>query len=144
MTVALINQPPHRSTTICSLQRRPTLSNTIVSQTSDIQRIHGKHTSMPQPVHEPFSRRQKQSFACSPTRLSSIAQPSSPSTPDQWPSTAQERVEIAHHLPSSYLRRTMLHSHIVHSAPGGVTAHSSSSRCSCHIGTLQLVITNAR
>jgi hypothetical protein len=99
---------------------------------------------MPQPAHEPFSRRQKQFFACSPTRLSSIAQPSSPTTPDQWPSTAQERVEIAHHLPSSYLRRTMLHSHIVHSAPGGVTAHSSSSRCSCHIGTMQLVITNAK
>lgn len=140
MTVALINQPPHRRTAICSLQRRPTLSNTIVTSNAYME----NHTSMPQPAHEPFSRRQKQSIACSPTRLSSIAQPSSQTTPDQWPSTAQERVEIAHHLPSSYLRRTMLHPHIVHSAAGGVTAHSSSSRCSCHIGTLQLGSDNKR
>jgi len=63
-----------------------------------------------------------------------IAQPSSLTTPDQWPSAAEERVDNLPSLPSSYLRRTMLHSHIVHSAASGVIAHEgSSSRCSWHI-----------
>jgi len=36
-------------------------------------------------------------------------------------------VGTLHQLPSSYLRRTMLHSHIVHSASSGVTAHKGIS-----------------
>jgi len=83
----------------------------------------GKRTiPMPQPVHEPFSK------SCMLTDCAIfIAQPSLLTTPDQWSSTAEERVCNLPSLPSSYLRRTMLHSHIVHSASSGVTAHKGIS-----------------
>jgi hypothetical protein len=113
------------STIICSLQRRPTLSKTTV-QTSDIQRIHGKNTP---PCRNPFTSHfqidrtsplHAHRHVCHLLRNHLRSQPQT-----NGRSPLKNVVEILHQLPSSYLRRTMLHSIIVHSAPGGVTAHTA-------------------